>query len=163
MGDNMKKVYLDTTKFNNCPGVLVKEADVVWAGASVNAMSINLKNNEYDRFAREYDIHFVFKDNIPLIDFYTVPMVEIFAVDSLGGYFVSVGGSTDFQKKIPICYIDVNKNSYLIAENGKSFLNKVHEWKNNLIPYKEIEFFNSLKEAQEKYDFLDTSKLNNNM
>lgn len=155
----MRKVYLDTTKANMCISVYVNDAEVVLAGTPVNSMSVKHKNSEYQRFAEEYDIHFVFEDNVPKIDFYTVPMVEIFAVDSVGGYIGSVGQSTDLQEDIPICYIDVDKRFYLIAENGKEFLKNVHEWKKHLTPNNDIEFFESLKKAQEKYDFLDRVEL----
>lgn len=111
------------------------------------------------KFAEEYDIHFVFEDNVPKIDFYTVPMVEIFAVDSDGGYIVSVGQSTDLQEDIPICYIDADKRCYLIAENGKEFLMNVYQWKEQLTPCTNIEFFDSFEKAQETYDFLDRVEL----
>lgn len=86
-------------------------------------------------------------------------MVEIFAIDSAGGYIGSVGQSTDLQEDIPICYIDTDKRCYLIAENGREFLKKVHQWKEHRIPYTNIEFFESFKEAQEKFEFLDRVKL----
>lgn len=87
----------------------------------------------------------MFEDNVPKIDFYTVPMVEIFAVDSDGGYIVSVGQSTDLQEDIPICYIDADKRCYLIAENGKEFLMNIYQWKEQLTPCTNIEFFDSFK------------------
>ena len=103
----MKKVYLDTTQSNICIGVFANGAEVVLAGTTVNAMAVKYKNGEYQRFAEEYDIHFIFEDNIPKIDFYAIPMVEIFAVDSSGGYIGSLGQPTDLQENIPICYIDI--------------------------------------------------------
>ena len=54
-----------------------------------------------------------------------------------------------------ICYIDSDKNCYLIAENGKEFLNKAEGWKDNMIPCNDIDFFESFEVAQEKYEFLD--------
>ena len=155
----MRKVYLDTTQSNMCISVYVKDAEVVLAGTPVNAMSVKHKNSEYQRFAEEYDIHFVFEDNVPKIDFYTVPMVEIFAVDSVGGYIASVGQSTDLQEDIPICYIDADKRCYLIAENGKEFLKNVHQWKEQFTLCTNIEFFDSFEKAQEKCDFLDRVEL----
>lgn len=129
------------------------------AGATVNAMSVKHKNNEYQKFAEEYDIHFIFVDNVPKVDFYTVPMVDIFAVDSAGGYIGSVGQPTDLEADIPICYIDIEKRCYLIAGNGKELLNKVHQWKEQLTPYTNIEFFESFEMAKEKHEFLDRVEL----
>ena len=62
-------------------------------------------------------------NNVPNVDFYIVPMVEIF-----------VG-------------------------NGKEFLNKADEWKDNMIPCNDIDFFESFEVAQEKYEFLNRGKL----
>lgn len=151
----MRKVYFDTTQTDMCIGVIVNDAEVVWAGTHVNAMPVKYKNNEYQRFAEEYDIRFIFKDNVPELDFYTIPMVDIFAVDSVGGYICSIGQYTDLEVDIPICYIDCEKRCYIIATNGSDFLSQVHQWKEQLIPYTDIEFFDSFEMAQKKFEFLD--------
>lgn len=151
----MKKIYLDMTEATMCIGACVTDAEVIPSGAVVSSMSVKHKNSEYERYAKEYDIHFIFDDDVPKVDFYTIPMVELFAVDSEGGYIGSVGQATDLQKEIPICYIDNEQNCYLIAESGKEFLDKVSHWKLQLKPYTAIEFCESLKEAKGKYEFLD--------
>ena len=151
----MKKVYLDTTQANMCIGVFVNDAEVVLAGTLINAMPIKHKNHEYQRYAEEYDINFIFEDNVPKIDFYTIPMVDIFATDSVGGYIGSIGSPTDLEANIPICYIDSEKKCYLIATNGNDFLCKVNRWKEQLIPYTDIEFVESFEIVQKKYEFLD--------
>ena len=53
----MKKLYLDRTQLTSCTAVFVSDAQVIDAGATVNAMSVKDKDKEYERFAREYDIH----------------------------------------------------------------------------------------------------------
>ena len=118
----MRKVYLDTTQADMCIGVCVNDAEVVLAGTPVNAMSVKHKNSEYLRFAEEYDIQFIFADNVPKVDFYSVPMVDVFAMDSVGGYLGSIGQHTDFEQDIPICYVDADKNCYLMVVNFKNFL-----------------------------------------
>ena len=156
----MKKVYLDTTQSNMCMSVFVKDAEVVLAGTTINAMSIKHKNDEYKRFAEEYDIHFIFEDDVPKVDFYTIPMVDIFAVDSFGGYIGSIGQHADLQQDIPICYVDSEKNCYLIAKNGAEFLSKVQHRKEQMKLYTEIEFFDSYEMARKKYEFLDSREFN---
>lgn len=151
----MRKVYLDTTQADMCISVFVNDAEVVLAGTPVNAMSVKYKNSEYLRFAEEYDIQFIFEDNLPKVGFYSVPMVDVFAMDSVGGYLGSMGEHTDFEQDIPICYVDANKNCYLIAKSGAEFLSKVQHWKERLIPYTDIEFLDSYEMAQDKYEFLD--------
>ena len=131
----MRKVYLDTTQSNMYISVFVNDAEVVLAGTPVNAMSVENKKSEYLRFAEEYDIQFIFADNVPKVDFYSVPMVDVFAMDSVGGYLGSIGQHTDFEQDIPICYVDADKNCYLIAKSGTEFLSKVQYWKALLIPY----------------------------
>ena len=155
----MRKVYLDTTQADMCIGVCVNDAEVVLAGTPVNAMSVKHKNSEYLRFAEEYDIQFIFADNVPKVDFYSVPMVDVFAIDSVGGYIGSVGQSTDLEADIPICYVDAEKRCYLIATNGNDFLSKVGNWKAHLMPYNDIEFFDSLEMAKKKFEFLDRAQI----
>lgn len=155
----MRKVYLDTTQTDMCISIYVNDAEVVLAGASVNTMSVKHKNSEYQKFAEKYDVHFIFADDVPKVDFYTVPLVDIFAVDSAGGYVGSVGQLTDLEADIPICYIDAEKKCYLIATNGNDFLSKVGNWKAGLIPCTDIEFFDSLEMAQKKFEFLDRAQI----
>lgn len=151
----MRKVYLDITQASMCISVCVKDAEVIFAGTTVSSMSVRQKNTEYQRFAEEYDIHFIFDDKVPKVDFYTVPMVEIFAEDSQGGYLGSLGQPVNLQEDIPICYIDKDRKCYLIAENGRDFLAKVSDWKSGMVLYQEVEFFDSKEDAQKKYEFLD--------
>ena len=155
----MRKIYFDTTEANMCISIYVRDTQVIPAGVSVNAMSVKHKNNTYQIFADKYDIHFIFADDIPKVDFYTVPMVDIFATDRAGGYIGSVGQSTDLEANIPICYIDTEKKCYLIAANGNDFLNRADNWKAHLSSYNEIEFFDSPEMAQKKFAFLDRSQI----
>lgn len=138
-----------------CLSVFVNDTEVILAGTPINTMSVKHKNNEYQRFAEEYDIHFIFEDRVPEIDFYTIPMVDVFARDSAGGYIGSVGQATNLKANTPICYIDGEKNCYLIAKNFREFLDSAYRWKEMLIPYNHVEFFESLEMAQKKYEFLD--------
>ncbi len=156
----MRNVYLDVTQIKGSIGVYVRDAEVIWAGARINAMPVSLRDGEYARFAKEYDIHFIFEDSLPAVDFYTIPMVDIFAVDSSGGYLGSVGMMADLQGDAPICYIDAAKNCYLAAANGPEFLAKLPEWKSSWTPCTGITFFESLEAAQEKYEFIDTAEWN---
>ena len=151
----MRKVYLDITQASMCISVCVRDAEVILAGTTVSSMSVRQKNTEYQRFAEEYDIHFIFDDKVPKVDFYTVPMVEIFAEDSQGGYLASLGQPVNLQEDIPICYIDKDRKCYLIAENGRDFLARVSDWKSRKTLYTDVEFFESREAAQKKYEFLD--------
>lgn len=150
-----RKVYLDMTEEIKCISVFVKDAEVIQTGATVYSMSVKDKNAEYQRFADEYDIYFIFDDDIPKINFYTVPRVDIMAVDSCGGYIGTVGETCDLDSGAPICYIDKDMKCFLVAENFRSFLEKAKLWKTQLELYNEIKVFRSKAEAEEEYAFFD--------
>ena len=82
--EEMNKVYLDVTKRENCPAicVAVKDMEVIISGSTVYHIDSNNKNETYQQYAKEYDIHFIFDDDIIELSFYTVPQVDIFATDS---------------------------------------------------------------------------------
>ena len=154
--DEMKKVYLDRTESKNaCIGVFVKDAEVIAAGTTVYAMSKKDKNAEYERYAKEYGIHFIFEDEIPEISFYAVPQIDIFASDGRGGLFGTVGGISDFSADAPICYVDKNLGCFLAAKNGDLFLKTADSWKEQLIPYEEIVFYRSVEEAKQQLEFIE--------
>lgn len=155
----MKKVYLDQTNATMCVGVYLKDAQIIPAGATISSMSVRHKNSEYERYAEEYDIHFIFDDAIPTLDFYTIPQVDIFATDSRGGYIGSLGAMADLDGKAPICYIDAQKHCYRIAENAHTFLEHVENWHQLLTPCDDVELYASLVEAAKKYEFLDRASV----
>ena len=113
----------------------------------------------YTSFADKYEIHFIFDDSLPELDFYTIPRVDIMAVDSCGGYIGTIGEICDLKSDAPICYLDRNRNCYLIAENGKDFLKTVNSWKTQLKPYDEVIFYHSKEEAKKNHEFLDMSTI----
>lgn len=152
----MNKVYLDVTKRKNCPAICVntKDTEVIKAGTTVYYMDSNDKNETYKQYADEYDIHFIFDDNVVEVSFYTVPQVDVFARDSEDGLIGTVGSITDLQSDLPICYINKNKECFLIAKNGKEFLEIAKDWKYNLTPYNEVIFYKSKLEAEKELIFI---------
>ena len=101
----------------------------------------------------------IFDDNVPALNFYTIPFIEIFAIDSSEGYLGSLGEGIDLNGTAPICYIDNNHNCFLIADNGKEFLNNAASWKTHMTPYMDVNFFTSKEEAMSKYEFLDSKEM----
>ena len=102
-----------------------------------------------------YDIHFIFYDDTIKLSFYTVPQVDVFATDSEGGLIGTVGSFTDLQSDLPICYINKNKECFLVANSGKEFLETTKSWKNNLKPYNEVIFYESKLEAEKELRFIN--------
>ena len=155
---NMKKVYIDKSSVPGPTSIWIKDSEVIWADAAISSMSIKHKNEDYKKIALEHDVHFIFDDEIPVVDFYTVPLVDIFAMDSTGGYIGSIGEAAYFGSNAIICYISPQKECFFIAKNFLEFINHLNGWKENMIPYNEVEFFSSKEEAEKKYEFLDMSE-----
>ena len=151
----MNKVYLDVTKRENCAAIFIEDTEVIKSGTTVYHMNSNDKNETYQQYADEYDIHFIFDDNIPKLSFYTVPQVDVFATDSEGGLIGTVGSITDLESNSPICYINKNRECFLIATSGKEFLETTTNWKNNLKPYNEVIFYKSKLEAEKELRFIN--------
>lgn len=151
----MNKVYLDVTKRENCAAIFIEDTEVIKSGTTVYHMNSNDKNETYQQYADEYDIHFIFDDNIPKVSFYTVPQVDVFATDREGGLIGTVGSMTDLQSDLPICYINKNRECFLIATSGKEFLETTTNWKNNLKPYNEVIFYKYKLEAEKELRFIN--------
>lgn len=155
----MKKLYVDMTKNNSCSSIFMKDTEIIRAGVTIYSMPVTDRNSEYQKFANDYDIHYIFDDDDVFVDFYTIPYVDILATDSEGGYICTVGEMSDLDSEAPICYIDKNKKAFFIAENFKTFLEKVDGWKKSLVPYDEITFFSSKEEAEQEYEFFELDKV----
>lgn len=154
----VKKMYMDVTKENSCSSVWIKDAEIIRAGTTIYAMSVKDKHEEYERFTREYDIRFIFSDAIPTVSFYTIPQVDIFATDSNGGYFGTIGAVTDMESEALICYIDKEMRCYFVAENGKEFLRKADAWKEKLQSCDKVRIYESYEEARKENDFIDVHR-----
>ena len=155
----MNKVYLDVTELEKSLCVFVEDKEVISAGTTVYHMSLSEKNENYQQYADDYDIHFIFDDNIPKLSFYTVPQVDVFATDSEGGLIGTIGSTTDLEGDSPICYINKNKKCFLIANDFKNFLERTDNWKNNLEQYNEIMFYGSKLEAEKELKFINLKNL----
>lgn len=153
----MQKVYLDRTKFTGAICVNLIDTEVIPAGTTIFSMSVHDKNNEYQKYANDYDIQFIFDDDIPHLEFYTVPFVEIMAKDSKGGFIGTVGQQCDLDSDAPICYISRDLECLIISENGKEFLSNRESWHDNLKPYDKITVYRSKAEAEMELEFIDLS------
>lgn len=149
----MKRLYYDMSE-GKCIGVFVRDAQVIPAGTSVYSMGVKDKNEAYEVYAQNYDIHFIFDDAVPDVSFYTVPWVDIFATDSEGGFLGTIGQLTDVEGEAPICYIDRNGTCFLAAENLKKLMEKPSEWRRTMTNCDLVSFYGSKEEAEEKLEFI---------
>lgn len=153
----MSKVYLDTTELqlSGISFVGIEDTEIILAGTIINSMDINEKNDEYQRYADDYDIQFIFDDCIPSLRFYTVPLVDIVAKDSDGGFIGSLGQQFDLESDSPICYINKELECFIVSKNITGFLENVESWKKNLMLYDKITFYTSKGEAESKLEFFN--------
>ena len=121
----MRKVYLDRTELTGAIFVNSKDTEVILAGTSIYSMSVYHKNEEYQKYADDYDIHFIFDDDISHLEFYTVPYVDVMAKDSQGGFIGTVGQQCDLKRDAPICYINRHLECLIISENEGDFLSNI--------------------------------------
>ena len=130
---------------NGAVGVLIadekgKQKEIVFTGKIISTMSIKEKNEKvYQILAEEYDVCFIFDDNVPNIDFYPVPKLEIFAYDSFDGYFCSTSNDLNINEKdAPIYYVDKILNCYYLTSNLREFFELITYnplWKKELFGY----------------------------
>jgi hypothetical protein len=102
------KQYIDATQYAgfaiSCSDEEGEPIEIVQAGTTVYAMSVKDRNKEYLMLEEQIGLFFVFGDNIPLIDFFTVPRIDIFAIDNQGGYWGTVGTISGIEDlNSPIC------------------------------------------------------------
>lgn len=153
----MRKVYLDRTELIGAINVNIEDTEVILAGTTIFPMSAHDKNEEYQKFASDYDIQFIFDDNIPHLEFFTVPHVDIMAKDSKGGFIGTVYQQCDLESDAPICYINRDLECLIISENAEDFLSNIGTWQDNLKPYDKITVYRSKAEAETELEFIDLS------
>ncbi len=121
----MKRLYWDVAEEkvkDGCIGIITDKGAVLPAGTTLSVMSVREKDKLYQEFAERYDVQFLFDDEQHQADFYAVPQVDIFAKDSRGGLFGTIGQTTAASYDAPVCYIDQNKRCYRIADSFASFV-----------------------------------------
>ena len=160
MERNMRKIYIDRNSVPGPTSVWIKDAEVLWAGTVISSMPEKYKDERYKKIALKYDVHFIFDDKIPVVDFYAVPMFDVFAIDSAGGYIGSIGEAAHLGSDATICYISPQKECFFIGNSFSEFIKHLDEWKQHMTPYNELQFFTSKEEAEKNYEFLDMLEFN---
>lgn len=156
--------YLDIQMQDGSIGVFTiddegKPIEIIHAGTTITSMPVKYKS-QYEMIERKNEILFIFDDSIPQVDFYSVPRVDIFAKDNQGGYFGTVGTTTDIENlEAPICYIDKNQDVvFKVANCLKDFFFSSDTINQNLKhteSMSEIALYNSFQDAKEQLDFID--------
>lgn len=153
----MRKIYLDRTAFSGAIAINIEDTEIISAGTTINSMGVHDRNEEYQTYANDYDIQFIFDDDIPHLEFFTVPHVDIMAKDSKGGFVGIVYRQCDSESDEPICYINGDLECFIIFENVEDFLSKLGTWQDNMKPYDKITVYRSKAEAETELEFIDLS------
>lgn len=155
--------YLDLTNTEGCIGFIPENGEtVICTGVSFHSMPLSVKKKEgkaYAAFARDYGISFLFDDDIPAIDFYSVPRVDIAAVDRDGGFIASVGEPFSLHHRVPLIYISKERKAYLITSDSTDFLPLAAHWKDHLQPYDGVALYASREDARTHYKIEDAAAL----
>lgn len=139
-----KKYYIDVEqiypKYGGAVGFCTTGDDheLVCAGKFILSMPVTEKKEKaYQVLAEEYDVRFLFDDAIPELEFYPIPQMCIFAVDSEGGSFASPNTSIDIsEENAPVYYISKDLRCYYVAPNLFAFLQLIvfnPGWKNDFV------------------------------
>ncbi|WP_337017980.1 hypothetical protein [Oceanobacillus massiliensis] len=155
----MRKIYQDRTAFPGATGVDLEDSEIISAGTTINSMDVHGSNEEYQTYANDYDIQFIFDDDIPHVEFFTVPHVDIMAKDSKGGFIGIVYQQCDSESDAPICYINRDLECFIISENEEDFLSNIGTWQVNMKPYDKITVYRSKAEAETELEFIDLSDI----
>jgi len=151
-------LYMDFSGTEGAIGFISDGEPVIPAGVSIEAMPMSIKQKEWDlyqQFAKENDVHFLFEDNVPTVDFYAVPRVCIAATDSDGGMIASVEESFSLHDSVPLIYISPNRKCFLITEDSTQFLAIASHWKKHLIPYNGVKLYASKEAAKTAFPITD--------
>ena len=163
----MEIVYFDfdekEKEFPSSESFVLKNMKPIPAGTSIFSMPDTEKNSKWKSFADKYDIHFIFDEDIPEVNFYAVPQFHIMATDSSGGLIGIIGGKDSLNTHLPIGYVSSKHECFLVSSSGFSFLENINQWKQLLKPYNALMLFSSKEMAKQEKNFLDLKQVKNEM
>lgn len=159
----MKRKYYDYKLFRhkNGPGIVyAPDAELAPAGTEIYAMPMKDKTDEYESVSKKTGIHFIFEDEIPMIPFYSVPYLCVFATDGGDGCF-ACRQIPDISMEEPVYYIPGKKKIYRVAESLEELISNGHKWQDNLRQTKRIKIYDSRAAAEKNECFFDESMIDN--
>lgn len=156
----METIYLDKTTSLEGVGVIVgKDKVLVPTGATLNAMPPSVRGPLYTEFEEKHGIRFLFRDELPEIDFYTVPWVDIAAVDAKGGFIASYNTGFDLREDVTLVYITKDRQCFLLTERSSELRSPPPRWREDLRPFDGVTFFDSLEDARRTLDIQTLEQL----
>ena len=132
----METVYYDIDEFEKefpTTSIVLKNVKPIPAGTSIFSMPDVAKTQKWKSFADMYDIHFIYDNDMPDVNFYAVPQFHIMAMDSNGGLIGIVGGKDSLNTHLPIAYVSADRECFWVASSGNSFFENLNQWKRFLM------------------------------
>ena len=153
----MKTVYYDMNDITaGAVGIFLRDARVMPAGVTICAMPVQEKGEAgYAEFASK-DVHFIFEDEQPEIDFYALPRLDVFA-RTANGLLATLGESSDVEGEAPIVLIDAQKNVFRAARNMMDLLTSTN-WKDGVAPETEVRLYDDRAAAEADAEFVGVRK-----
>ena len=106
----------------------------------------------YAQFA-EKDVHFFFCDDMPEIDFYAAPRLDVFA-RTTDGLLATLGESSDAEGEAPIVLIDREKRASRAAKTMMDLLTSTN-WKDGICEEHEVRIFPDRTAAEAELEFIE--------
>ena len=154
----MRTVYYDMNDITTgAVGVFMSDAKVLLAGVTVSAEPAAARQDAnvmcaYAQFA-EKDVHFFFRDDLPEIDFYAAPRLDVFA-RTTDGLLATLGESSDAEGEAPIVLIDREKRVHRAAKTMMDLLTSTN-WKDGVCEEHEVRIFPDRAAAEAELEFIE--------
>ena len=150
----MRIVYYDMSDVTaGAVGVFVRDAKVLPAGTTICTMPVQEKAEAgYAEFAKK-DVYFIFEDDVPKINFFDVPRVDVFARTSVG-LLACLGESADVDSDAPIVLIDDELNVRRAAKNMMDMLTSSN-WKDCIGEENGVKLYLDREAAMAELEFVD--------
>lgn len=150
----MRTVYYDMNDIGvGAVGVFLRDAKVMPAGVTVTAAPVRERGEAaYAEYAQK-DVHFIFSDDVPAIDFYPLPRLDVFA-RTADGLLATLGESSDVDGEAPIVLIDSEKRVYRAAKHMMDLLTSSN-WKDGICSETGVKLYADRAAAEAENEFVD--------
>lgn len=152
-----EKLLVDVEKTNGATAYFVtseddKKIEVIKSGKMIVSIPENEhKNKIYKLLEENCDLFFCTTDKIDDFTFYPVPLLAIFAVDSKGYCFGTIGGMSDIvSNDFPVGFINKEGKHGKIAGSFKEFLELVtfYPYWRDILEYEQMKLSYSISDIE---------------
>ena len=151
------KLLIDIEGQNGVPGYYIEsELEVALSGKNIVPVPENERNlNIYKLMEKNCDVIFCTTQKLDDFQFYPVPSFWIFAVDSKGNCFGTIGGMGSIaDDEHPVGYVNQDGMYGKISNNLKDFLELItfYPYWRDIIKYEQMEVFYDIKDMEKRIE-----------